>query len=427
MLIRAYSTSTFLAGCAALAAALWFYPPPSWNTVVFLGALAFVAEWLALSLPSGGTISLAFAMHLPAVLLGGPATGGLVALLSSVPPQDISERRPWYRIAFNAGQLMLSTCLAGLAFLVVGGIPLESGGMPSNLALWVGAGLVAGLVRAVINGALVGGAISISSGEPVLRVWEAMVRPIVASVVALTLLGIVMAVLVGLAGLFSSLLLFVPFFVSRQTLLAYQELSDAYKDTLRSLVTLIEAKDPYTRGHSERVAVYARGIAHGLGMSPADALSIEYAALLHDVGKVGIPAATLTKPGRLTSDEYDEVKLHPVTASKVLSGVELLEDTLPLIEHHHERLDGSGYPYGLVDNDIPAGARVLAVADSFDAMTSTRAYRPAMSHNDALVELQSESGVRLAPECVSALRAAILAGEFAELHEVGYDWEVEAQ
>jgi hypothetical protein len=321
---------------------------------------------------------------------------------------------------------MLSTTVAGFVFVLVGGVPLEVGGLPDNLALWAGAGLVAGLVRAIVNAALVGAAISLSSGEPVLKVWVAIVRPIGVSVVALTLLGVVMAVLIGMAGLLSSLLLFVPFFVSRQTLLSYQELSHAYRDTLRSLVTLIEAKDPYTRGHSERVAVYARGIAEGLGLARSETQSIEYAALLHDVGKVGVAATTLTKPARLTTEEYDEVKLHPITASRILLDVELLEETIPFIEAHHERLDGSGYPYGLMDDAIPKGALILAVADSFDAMTSTRSYRPAMSHNDALAELAAASGEKLSEQCVEALQEAILAGAFAELHEAGYDWGAES-
>lgn len=426
MKIRAYSWSVFALGTVALWWSVTRFPPPDWSTVLYLGALAFVAEWLALRLPTGGTISVAFSMQFAAMLLGGPATGALVSLLSSVPPQDIMERRPPHRIAFNSGQYVLSVVVSGIVFLLLGGRPLAgASAAESSLFSWVLAALAAALVYVVLNTLLVALAISISGGNPVLRVWMGAFRSFGVSFLALTLLAIVLAELVVVSGLLSVLLLAIPFFFARKTFRVYQELSEAYRGTLRSLVTLIEAKDPYTRGHSERVAVYARGIADALGLSHAEALSVEYAALLHDVGKVGIPAATLTKPGRLTSEEYEEVKLHPVTASRILADVELLEDTLPLIEHHHERLDGSGYPYGLMNGAIPRGAQVLAVADSFDAMTSTRAYRPAMSHNAALAELEVESGVRLAPDCVLSLREAILAGEFAELHETGYDWEAE--
>lgn len=426
MRIRFYGLAVFVLGCAGLAVSLAVYPPETLSTVLFLGALAFVAEWLALSLPAGGTISLAFSMHLAGVLLGGPATGALVALMSSVPPQDIRERRPWYRIAFNMGQFMFSTAVSGFVFLALGGAPLGAGFTVSSLGLWVGTALAAALAQAAMNIALVGGAIAINERQSLLSIWAAMLRSFAVSMVALTLLGIIMAVLISLAGAVSSLLLAIPFFVSRQTLRSYQQLSEAYKDTLRSLVTLIEAKDPYTRGHSERVAVYAREIAHAIGMTSTDAHAVEYAALLHDVGKVGVAAVTLTKPGALTAEEYDEVKLHPVTAARVLADVELLEDTLPLIEAHHERLDGSGYPYGLANGAIPLGAQVLAVADSYDAMTSTRSYRPAMPPTDALRELERESGVRLEGECVQVLKEAIRSGVFAELHVTGYDWEAES-
>jgi hypothetical protein len=425
--IRIYSWSIFLAGVVALWWSVANYPPPDWSTVLYLGVLAFVAEWLALRLPTGGTISVAFSMQFAAMLLGGPATGALVSLMSSIPPQDIADRRPPHRLAFNAGQYVLSVAVAGAVFLFLGGQPLATIGTTggSGLYSWIVAALLAALVYVVLNTFLVAMAISISGGTPAAQVWLTAFRSFGVSFLALTLLAIVLAQLVVMSGLLSVLLLAVPFFFARKTFRVYQELSEAYRDTLRSLVTLLEAKDPYTRGHSERVAVYAREIAETIGMTHAEAQAVEYAALLHDVGKVGVAAATLTKPGRLSPDEYEEIKLHPVTASRVLGDVELLMETLPLIESHHERLDGSGYPYGLTKELIPRGALVLAVADSFDAMTSTRSYRPAMTHKDALAELTSESGSRLSAECVDALRAAILAGEFAELHETGYDWEVE--
>lgn len=182
----------------------------------------------------------------------------------------------------------------------------------------------------------------------------------------------------------------------------HQEVADGYKSTIRALAASIDAKDPYTRGHSQRVTEYALLGAISLPMSQEDLEVLEYAGILHDIGKIGIPDSILSKPGPLTSEEWDIVHRHPVTGANIMKDIPFLEESRRLVLHHHERYDGTGYPDGLIGNDIPLGARLLAVADSFDSMTSDRACRAALSIDDALNELHKCCGTQLCPVAVEA-------------------------
>jgi putative nucleotidyltransferase with HDIG domain len=171
---------------------------------------------------------------------------------------------------------------------------------------------------------------------------------------------------------------------------------------LVALAAELEARDPYTHGHSRRVARHASLIAKGMGLSYHEAAKVRVAAALHDVGKVNTPVAVLHKPGRLTDTEFDVIKLHPVHGAEMVARLGDPELTA-MVRHHHERLDGTGYPDRLGGETIPAGSRIIAVADTFDAITSTRPYRPANAHQRALEILAEESGTRLDPAAVDAL------------------------
>ncbi|MDP2299801.1 MAG: HD-GYP domain-containing protein, partial [Actinomycetota bacterium] len=227
------------------------------------------------------------------------------------------------------------------------------------------------------------------------------------SLLVLALLGYAMAHLISISSWFGLLLLVLPFTMARQTFRVYVELTEAYTETVRSLVAAIEAKDRYTRGHSERVAIHARQLAASLGFSSADVGLAERAALLHDVGKIGISQATLTSPVQLTAAEVRQVRRHPVIGADLTQDVAFLSDVVPIVRHHHERVDGAGYPDGLVGSEIPMLARVLAVVDSYDAMTSDRAYRPGMSDDDARVELKRVAGSQLDTRVVTAFTALL--------------------
>jgi GAF domain-containing protein len=188
------------------------------------------------------------------------------------------------------------------------------------------------------------------------------------------------------------------------------ELLEAYSNTIQSLVLALEARDPYTRGHSERVRLYCRMMARHLGRSQEEMEILDRAAQLHDVGKVGIRDSILLKPESLEPWEWAQIKLHPEKGVELVRHLPFLKPCLPLIRSHHERYDGRGYPQGIAGEDIPWGARILAVADAYDALTSERPYRSAYSHQQAMEILHRGAGSQWDPQVIKAFSEAV-AGE----------------
>ncbi len=182
------------------------------------------------------------------------------------------------------------------------------------------------------------------------------------------------------------------------------ELRTAYIQTIRALAEAIDAKDAYTRGHSERVAVYASRIAREMNLDKQLIERVYFSGLLHDVGKIGIPDAIITKPARLDRDEYEEIKKHPEIGARILEPVEFLRHIVPCVRHHHEWFDGSdhGYPAGLLGDAIPLPSRVILVADTVEAMTSDRPYRKALPIDAVIEELHKYSGSQFDPVVVNA-------------------------
>jgi putative nucleotidyltransferase with HDIG domain len=188
---------------------------------------------------------------------------------------------------------------------------------------------------------------------------------------------------------------------------AEAETQSAYLGAIRALAAALDARDPYTAGHSERVSALSVLIARQLALSEAEVDIIRLGALLHDIGKIGVADHILRKPGALSADEFEQIRRHPGLGARILRKVPFLEPHLAIVELHHERPDGKGYPFGLLGDNIPLDARIVHVADAFDAMTSARAYRPARAASVALVELQRYSGTQFDPASVDALREAL--------------------
>ena len=187
----------------------------------------------------------------------------------------------------------------------------------------------------------------------------------------------------------------------------YDNLQDAFVGTIRSLAETIDAKDTYTRGHSERVSLYSEAIARGLGLKGKELQTIRYAGYLHDVGKIGIPDAILSKPGKLTVEEFRIIQKHPVISEKILSPVKFPFPVQSIVRHHHERFDGKGYPDSHAAEEIPLGARILFVADAYEAMTSDRPYRKALSTEMALGELERNKNTQFDPRIVEVFAGII--------------------
>lgn len=200
-----------------------------------------------------------------------------------------------------------------------------------------------------------------------------------------------------------------------------KSLIEEVKSTIKALAAAIDAKDPYTCGHSQRVVQYSLMSGRSLSLCRKELEIIEYAGILHDVGKIGIPDAILSKRGPLTAEEYLAIRKHPVISTNIIYDIPFLEPVRDIILHHHEKYNGSGYPDGLIGEDIPMGARLLAVADAYDAMTTDRPYRAALSERHAIIELRKYIGKQFCPLAVDAFLFAL------ETEPGLYEWRSRSQ
>ncbi|MRS13259.1 MAG: HD-GYP domain-containing protein [Actinobacteria bacterium] len=409
--LRAY---TVLVVVGAVVLAVWLVPRftiAAWFPLAALVFLNVLTENFAFTLPAAGSVSLSFAVTYAALLYSGPVGGMLCAVAGSYTVAEYRARKPLTISLFNAGQLAIAAGLSGYTYVALGG-PALSELSAWRTGEWQLAAAVAAAAFFFVNMTLVGVGLSLMTS----RKFAAVVREqgflsYAASHVVLGLLGVMIAGLLTLNSWLGLVLLVLPFMAARRTFRVYAELTEAYTSTVRSLVAAIEAKDPYTRGHSERVAVYARRLGEASDLKRSEADLLEHAALLHDVGKIGIEADTLGSPAQLNAEEVRAIRQHPIIGSELVEDVEFLADIVPIVRHHHERYDGAGYPDGLVGDQIPVLARVLAVADAYDAMTSDRAYRPGMTQEQALVEIVRVAGTQLDRELALRFTSLVAADQ----------------
>lgn len=196
------------------------------------------------------------------------------------------------------------------------------------------------------------------------------------------------------------------------------QLKEAYKASLQVLAAAIEARDEYTRVHVDRVYSFSRAIAHELRWDEARMEALEYGAILHDIGKISVRESVLRKPGSLTEEEWEEMRGHPLVGARMIEGIPFLAPAVPIIRHHHERWDGSGYPHGLQGQQIPEAARLLAVADALDAITSNRPYRAAESPETAYEIIMDQAGRQFDPGMIAAFQACWRRGEIHRILEL---------
>ena len=210
------------------------------------------------------------------------------------------------------------------------------------------------------------------------------------------LLGVLFAVDAIDAKLCSALANSLSIFI--ENVMLYDDMQAMFLGTLHALTAAIDAKDSYTHGHSERVALMSRLLAEAAGLSEHEVERVYIAALVHDVGKIGVPETVLCKPGRLTDQEFAQVKMHPEIGAKILADIRQMRDLIPGVLYHHERWDGKGYPHGKAGADIPIFGRLICLADSFDAMSSSRTYRKGMAHEQVIAEIKRCAGTQFDPE-----------------------------
>ena len=309
---------------------------------------------------------------------------------------------PWYGTLYNHASVMIPAviCASVFGFLVGGSFRPDA----ASLAAIVGVGLL----YAIVNNTLAALAIGIREERSVRLVLLANIRQFGVSLAGLAPLAWLMAAMYTVAGPIGILPFAVPLYATRAGYKKVVEIRDMFTQTVRSLASAVDAKDPYTAGHSVRVQLIGKDLGEELRCSEAELEALEWGGLLHDIGKIGIPDAILLKQGALTKDERLLMNAHPVKGEEIIRPVEKLKPELPIIRHHHEWFNGSGYPDRLVGHDIPKLARILHVADSFEAMTAARPYRMTpLTEEQALDELHKYSGIQFDPEVVDAFERLI--------------------
>jgi putative nucleotidyltransferase with HDIG domain len=344
------------------------------------------------------------AATLAAVVLLGPGGAALVGATSL-----ISLRRAGLRErAFNGAMYALSAYAAGEAYLALGGhIGVPGAGSFPGLILPFA---VAAAVHVAVNHGLLWSMLLLlppSAGSPQRGRLDLHLSLLLVSDLGYATLGLLIAALWGLVGPFATVLVLIPLFVARWAMGQFAAQEGAYSATMAALCQAVETKDFYTRGHSERVSRGATILARQIGMGAERVEAIRYAGMLHDVGKLGVPTKVLQKTGPLTEEELAAIQLHPMRGLEIVRQIGFLTEALDGIMHHHERMDGKGYPMGLAGDEIPEFARVIAVADAFDSMTSNRSYRGARSIEEAVAELRKCSGMQFDPVLVDAFIAAL--------------------
>ncbi len=406
--IGAWAYAALLAGLSAVVAlGLGGIPElPAWQVLAGFGALFVLAELAPITFKHG-TYSVSFVLVLTAIMTVGPVAAIAAAAFTAL---DLSalKREDWLgRVIFNGAQFSLSSGVAGAVYLALDGPvgSLTAADFP-YIFLPVGA---ASVTFFIVNTLLVAMMISLVRGLAFREVWSLNVGSVVGSTFAFGVLGVLLAELYLQMGFGAVLFVLVPILVARRALEAAAEMDSAYEATVRALVTAIEAKDAYTRGHAERVSQLAVLIARELGLTERQIFALRYAALMHDVGKLVVSHAVLTKPGKLTEEEFEHMKAHPEFGVEVIQEVDFLRngEAVNAVRHHHERLDGRGYPDGLFGDEIPLTARIVMCADAFDSMTSTRSYRPATVVEKALQEMRRCAATQFDSMCVAALDRAV--------------------
>lgn len=379
--------------------------PEQWFSIIFLFALYLLADanvirWHFPQATIDITVSTGIDMAL--VLLFGPAVA-LPFVALAVLATELYARKPFYKLLFNVAQFVLATSASSFIFGLLGTVgasPFESG---RQVLAWI----LAAAVYVLVNTALLALMISSVMRAPFFSLWRDMVTGAEMQQWTQPLLGALIAVL-GLHSPWALVLSVLPLVAIYISYRRYLELGQQARRVIETLADALDRRDPLTFQHSQRVTDYTQRILETLGSTPLNEVeTILNAARIHDLGKLGIPDRTLHKQGPLTNDERREMEHHPVIGAQLLTPLSLYQEALVIVRHHHERWDGAGYPDGLAGEQIPFGARVLGVADAFDAMTSDRPYRRAKSIERALAEIEKGRGAQFDPAIVEAFLTAM--------------------
>lgn len=394
-----------LAACLAIAIGAFVdvYAPSAQATdveaTVFFSLAALIAHGLTYRLSGGGFGNIVFVPLLSCVAVA-PGPAAVVGTATAVLVGEYLRRREPIRVVFNASQLTIAVGLSILVYRTAGGEALADAG-PGNFAPFI----AAFATFFVSNALLFSCVVAASTNE---RFSSVLARVAGGAALFYDLIGI--PIVFGFAYAYTRLgwawsgALLLPLFAIRQMYKVNRELQAVNEELLQLMVAAIEARDPYTSGHSQRVATYSRIVAHSAGLSARETSRVYTAALLHDVGKIHEEfAPILKKPGRLTDAEFAVMRTHSEKGAALVARVSQFVDLIPAIRGHHEAWDGSGYPQGLQGERISVWARVITFADTIDAMTTDRPYREALNTDAVRSEIHRQAGKQFDPRIAETL------------------------
>jgi HD-GYP domain-containing protein (c-di-GMP phosphodiesterase class II) len=419
--IKQYVTLVTLAAVAS-GAALYMRDPTLpvdfARAALTFGMISALAQVLRYRTGSGGSGSLSFIPVLASAAIAPHWISVVSVALASLAAQLLA-RKTFVRTVFNSSQSALSLAIAIVAYRALGGQPLHHIGESGSLSLFA-----LFLVFFSVNSICVSGALGIVNGRNSWQIWRentlgALPYDFLSLPVILFFVWIYTQY--DVVGAF---VLAVPMLGLRQLYSVNWQLEQTNRELLELMVAAIEARDPYTSGHSRRVADKARVISRAVGLRDKEIERISAAALLHDVGKIHeVFGPILSKPGRLSPEEQVIMRTHPVKSAELAGTVTQLRDVVPLIRHHHENWDGTGYPDGLKGEGIPLGSRIIMFADTIDAMTTDRPYRAALDPASVRKELLRFRGTQFDPQiCDALLRSPEYSKLFATPGETGEAW-----
>jgi putative nucleotidyltransferase with HDIG domain len=402
---RLFVWCVILSGAALLllvTPSISFDEPHSLVTSIILTLVIGIVDIYRVRLPYKAENSVSMAVCFGTVLLFGPGLACWTAATAWC-VADLYLGKPWYKALFNSANAVLSFGLAGLAYQSVEGSGLPLSSVRNILAL-----LLAMAICLMINTLVVSTIIGLLNQQSPWRVWRANNQGVLIQLLTLGPLGTLIAMAYRLTpyGL-GLILLFLPLGAVYYSLRSYQQLRDQTRYTIEALAEAVDRRDPYTFQHSQRVKGYVEKIAERLNLSPGEVESMVWAASIHDLGKIDVPEGILSKPGPLEDDEWKIIRKHSAVGADIVDRISFHPTARGIIRHHHEWFDGSGYPNGVSGDRIPVGARILAVADAFEAMTSDRPYRPALSYRAAVAELEAGKGTQFDPVIVDTFLAIL--------------------
>jgi diguanylate cyclase (GGDEF)-like protein/putative nucleotidyltransferase with HDIG domain len=411
-LARAYVSAVIALGAALFAFTLPLAPFDQPLLFLALLVLSSATAVLKVHLPlmaGSSTMSVSYAVDFAALLMIGPHETMVVAAVSAFCQCHIQtkSRAPLHRTLFSVATLVLAVQGAGLAFRLL------AGRTDTGFAALAEPLVAAATAYYVINTGLVAAAVALSEGEDVVETWRRNFLWSAPSYFVGAGSAAFAVWVITFAGYWMVPLTFAPIYLTYRTYKVYmgriederrhvQATSDLHLATIEALARAIDAKDQPTQSHIRRVQVYAAGLARAAGLSGDEIQGVKTAALLHDIGKLAVPEHILSKPGPLTQEEFQKIRIHPQVGAEIIAAVPFPYPVAPLILSHHERWDGKGYPQGLSGEQIPIGARILTIVDYYDAVTTERPYHRALNSESAVALLRHEAGRALDPTLVPA-------------------------